>query len=265
MSQPVGLQYKSRIPSFGDDASVEEAFKVYHYGVDDWTSQPIPDNSIEGNFRSLNTSVTAINSTIANLPNVYIAKSATSSSTNIITSASATVAALTIRGASAQTENLQRWQNSAATNLAIIFSNGAISSNSYLNVGAITQSTTTAANVIIGNAAHKGIVVKQAAGQSVNTQEWQNSSDVTIATISSVGYLGIGSGVTSTTTGIDLRIISAGHKGFTIRSASSQSANLQEWQDSSGIAISWVDSDGRIYSRGDEVAAGVGSFFLMGA
>jgi hypothetical protein len=40
---------------------------------------------------------------------------------------------------------------------------------------------------------------------------------------------------------------------------------MQEWQDSSGNAVSWINKDGRIFYRGDEVSGGPGSFFLMGA
>jgi hypothetical protein len=208
VTQPVGLNFKSLISTLGDDASIEEAFKVYHYGVANYSSQPIPNDSIEGNFRTLSTSVTSINATIAALGTTYVARTSTVANPNVVVPENANTVPITVRGVSGQSENLQRWQNNSATNLAIIFANGAISSNSYLNIGAITQSTTTAANVVIGNAAHKGV---------------------------------------------------------TIRSASGQTANIQEWQNSSGTAISWVDSDGRIYSQGDEVGTGIGSFFLMGA
>jgi hypothetical protein len=189
MSESVGLNYRSRIPTFGDDASIEEAFKVYHYGVDDWTSQPIPDNSIEGNFRTLNTNVTSINATIAALGTTYVARTSSSSSPNVIIPANTTTVPLTLRGASGQTEPLQRWQNSSSTNLAIVFPNGAISSNSYLNIGSTTQSTTTAANVVIGNAAHKGIAIRAASGQTDNLQEWQNSSGTAISWVSSNGTI----------------------------------------------------------------------------
>ena len=208
MTQPVGLNFKSLISTLGDDASIEEAFKVYHYGVANYSSQPIPNDSIEGNFRTLSTSVTSIYATIAALGTTYVARTSTVANPNVVVPENANTVPITVRGVSGQSENLQRWQNNSATNLAIIFANGAISSNSYLNIGSTTQSTTTAANVVIGNVAHKGV---------------------------------------------------------TIRSASGQTANIQEWQNSSGIAISWVDSDGRLYSRGDEVTSGVGSFFLMGA
>ena len=59
MSQPIGKDFPTRIPVFGDDASIQEAFSVYHFGVDNYTSQPIPENSIEGHFKSLNDRVTA--------------------------------------------------------------------------------------------------------------------------------------------------------------------------------------------------------------
>ena len=254
MSQPVGLNFRSRIPTFSDDASVVEAFKVYHYGVDDYSTQPIPDDSIEGNFRTLTTSLNAVNSTIAGLTTTYVPRISSVSLPNIITPENLNVVPLTIRGAASQSENLQRWQNSTNTNLAVVFSNGAISSNSYLNVGSNTQSTTTALNVVVGNPAHKGVVIRQSGSQTANIQEWQNSIGDTIATVSSVGYLGIGTNVTSSATAADIRISSAAHKGITVRSATSQSGNLQEWQNSSGTALSWVNPNGIVFSEANEVA-----------
>jgi hypothetical protein len=257
LSQPVGLNFKSRIPTFSDDASVVEAFKVYHYGVDDYSTQPIPDDSIEGNFRTISTSLAAVNSTIAALGITYIPRISSIANPNIITPENLNVVPLTVRGVASQSENLQRWQNSNNANLAIVFSNGAISSNSYLNVGATTQSTTTALNVVVGNPAHKGVVVRQSGSQTANTQEWQNSSGDTIATVSSTGYLGIGTNVSSTTTAADIRIANSAHRGIAVRSATSQTANIQEWQNSSGNALSWVDPTGTMFSAGNQVATNV--------
>jgi hypothetical protein len=254
LSQPVGLNFRSRIPTFSDDASVVEAFKVYHYGVDDYSTQPIPDDSIEGNFRTISTSLTAVNSTIAALGTTYVPRISSTANPNIITPETLSVVPLTIRGVASQSENLQRWQSSNSTNLAIVFSNGAISSNSYLNVGATTQSTTTALNVVVGNPAHKGVVVRQSGSQTANPQEWQNSSGDTIATVSSTGYLGIGTNVSSTTTAADIRIANSAHRGIAVRSAASQSANIQEWQNSAGAALSWVNPSGTMFSAGNEVA-----------
>jgi hypothetical protein len=257
LSQPVGLNFRSRIPTFSDDASVVEAFKVYHYGVDDYSTQPIPDDSIEGNFRTISTSLTAVNSTISALGTTYVPRISSTANPNIITPETLSVVPLTIRGVASQSENLQRWQSSNSTNLAIVFSNGAISSNSYLNVGATTQSTTTALNVVVGNPAHKGVVVRQSGSQTANPQEWQNSTGDTIATVSPTGYLAIGTNVSSTTTAADIRIANSAHRGISVRSATSQTANIQEWQNSSGSALSWVDPTGAMFSVGNEVATNI--------
>jgi hypothetical protein len=211
MSQPVGLNYKTRIPQFSDDASIEEALKVYHYGVDNYTSQPIPDDSIEGNFRTLNTRVDAAESSIAALGTTYVEQVSASATPNVVTPQTATTIPLTLRGAASQTGNLQQWQNNSSTNLAVVFSDGSSSFNGYIAIGTTGKSSTTAA---------------------------------------------------------DIRIINSSHKGVTVRSATGQTANIQEWQNSGGTAIAWVDKDGTMYSRGDQVATdinqGIGSFFLMG-
>ena len=208
MSQPVGLNYKSRIPQFSDDASIEEALKVYHYGVDNYTSQPIPNDSIEGNFRTLTNRVSAAEATIAGLGSTYIEQVSASATPNIINPQTSTTVPLTIRGTGIQTGNLQQWQTSASTNVSVVFSDGSASFN---------------------------------------------------------GYIGIGTTARSSTTAVDIRVANSSHKGITVRAGSGQTANLQEWQDSSGNALSWVDKDGRIYYNGDEVGTGgTGSFFLMG-
>lgn len=208
MSQPVGFQYKSRIPSFSDDASIVEALKVYHYGVDDWTSQPIPNDSIEGNLRTLHQNISTINSTISALSGTYLEQVSLTASPNIVTGQSVATIPLTIRAISLQSAPLQEWQNSSSVSVGSISTAGNMNLAGYITVGSTTQASTTAANVVIANPSHKGI---------------------------------------------------------TIKASSPQTANLQEWQNSSGTAISWVDKDGRFYYNGDEISGGPGSFFLMGA
>lgn len=207
MSQPVGYQYKSRIPSFSDDASIVEALKVYHYGVDDWTTEPIPDDSIEGNFRTLHDDIGSINSIISGLGSTYVEQVSSSATPNVITAQSTSTVPITIRSITSQTSALLQWQNSASVSVGSVSTGGFINLAGYITVGSTTQSTTTGVNVILANAAHKGV---------------------------------------------------------TIRAQSSQTGNLQEWQDNAGTAISWVDKDGRIYYNGDELSSGIGSFFLMG-
>lgn len=208
MSQPVGYEYKSRIPTLSDDASIVEALKVYHYGVDDYTTEPIPDDSIEGNFRTLGGYITTLQSQVAGLGSTYVEQVSLSASPNIITGQTTTTVPVTIRAITSQTSALQQWQNSSSVNVGSISTGGFINVAGYATIGSTTQSTTIGVNVVVGNAAHNGIVIK---------------------------------------------------------AQSSQTANMQEWQDNSGTAISWVDKNGLIYSQGSEVGAGPGSFFLMGA
>ena len=210
MSQPVGYQYKSRIPSLSDDADIVEALKVYHYGVDDWTTEPIPNDSIEGNFRTLNTAVTNIQSQLSSLS--YVQLVSQTASPNVVTAQSITTVPITLRAIASQTSALQQWQNSSSVNVGSVSTGGFANFAGYVTVGTTTQSTTTGVNIVLSNSTHKGI---------------------------------------------------------TIKSQTSQTANLQEWQNSSGTAISWVQPDGKIYSEGAQVLtdadAGIGSFFLMGA
>lgn len=208
MSQSVGYQYKSRIPALSDDATIVEALRVYHYGVDNWSTEPIPDDSIEGNFRSLNEDISTINSLIAGFGATFLEQVSLSAAPNIITGQTATTVPITIRAIVAQTSALQQWQNSSSVNVGSIGSGGNMNIAGYITLGSTTQATTTAVNVIIGNADHKGI---------------------------------------------------------TVRPQALQTANMQEWQNSSGVAVSWVDKDGKIYYNGDELSGGPGSFFLMGS
>jgi hypothetical protein len=210
MSQSVGLNFKSRIPQFSDDASIEEALKVYHYGVDNYSTQPIPNDSIEGNFRSLDDRLIVVEDALDNLSVTFIEATSPSSSPNTIIPENSSTIPLTIKGVSSQTANLQQWQDNSSTNLAVVFSNGAASFAGYISIGSVAQSTTVANPITIGDAAHKGI---------------------------------------------------------TIRSASDQSANIQEWQNSSGTAMSWVTADGKIYQQGNEITEGNlnSNFLFMGS
>jgi hypothetical protein len=201
VSQVVGSQYKSRIPSLGDDASIEEALRVYHYGVDNYTTQSIPDDSVEGNFRKLDIRLTSVEDQMVESVSL-------STAPNIIVGQTVTTVPITIRSIVSQSVPLQQWQNSASVNVATIATNGDFATSGYMSVGSTSITSTTAVKVIIA---------------------------------------------------------SPTHAGMTMRAAGSQSAKMQEWQNSVGKTVSWVDERAIIYSNGDEVGGGIGSFFLIGA
>lgn len=210
MSQVVGVTYKSRIPSLGDDATIEEALRVYHYGVDNRTTEPIPDDSIEGNFRTLNTAVSALQSQVGNL--AYVRLVSTSATPNVVTGANGTTIPITVRAIAGQTAALQSWQNSSSTPVATMSTAG------YFSIA---------------------------------------------------GYASIGSTTATTTSALAVSIISSNHKGVTVKRQSSQTANIQEWQDESGNALSWVDNNGKLYYQGVDLTTETGGlqnmFLLMGA
>ena len=189
MSQSVGYQYKSRIPTFSDDASIVEALRVYHYGVDNYTTQSIPDDSIEGNFRSLNQDVATLTSAISALGSTYVEQVSLSASPNIITAQTTTTIPITVRAISSQTSSLQQWQNSSSASVGGIGVGGNINLAGYATIGSTTQSTTTGVNVVIGNAAHKGIVVKAQSSQTANIQEWQSNAGTAISYVDKDGKM----------------------------------------------------------------------------
>lgn len=189
MSQPVGYQYKSRIPTLSDDATIVEALKVYHYGVDDWSTEPIPDDSIEGNFRSLNEDVATLTSTISALGTTYVEQVSLSASPNIITGQNTTTVPVTIRSIASQTSALQQWQNSSSVNIGSMGTGGNLNIAGYITVGSTTQSTTTGVNVVLGNASHIGVSIKAQASQTANIQEWQNNAGTAISYVDKDGKI----------------------------------------------------------------------------
>jgi hypothetical protein len=206
LSQSVGVTYKTLIPSFSDDASIVEALRLYHYGIPNYSGQPIPTASIEGHFVDIDGRLTTLETTLSS---TYVEQVSLTAAPNVITPQSSSTIPLVIRGAVSQSADLQEWQNSASATITKITSNGIIATSGYISIGDITPTTTTAAKIAITNATDKGI---------------------------------------------------------TIKAATSQSANLQEWQNSSGTAVSWVTSDGAVYSKGQEIGSNtIVSFFLMGA
>lgn len=189
MSQLIGQNFKTRIPQFSDDASIEEALKVYHYGVDNYTVEPIPNDSIEGNFRSLDTRIDALELLVDGIEDGIVKFISQSSQPNVITGETTSTIPLAIKAVASQTVSLQQWQNSSSSPVASIATSGYFATAGYASIGSITQVATTALNVNIINPSNKGIVIRAAASQTANIQEWQNSSGTVVSRVSANGTL----------------------------------------------------------------------------
>lgn len=104
-------------------------------------------------------------------------------------------------------------------------------------------------------------VIKGAASQTANLQEWQNSAGSMVANVNVNGdilaggsyytnnaYFGGGAPYMNAT--VNIRSQQDSYVGVAIRARSSQTGNLQEWQNSSGTVLASIDKDGSIITYG---------------
>jgi len=195
-----------------------------------------------------------------NISGTYWDTVATNSATFI--GRSTTAATMVVKAAASQTANLQEWQNSGGAVLSAVGSGGAISVNSsngtptgLAGQGALEVKRT--AYFDTGSAANIGIIVRARSSQTANLQEWQNSSGTVLANVDSAGFVNgsayrqIGGNSNGFGIGTISSVLTAFGSGgnatvvpVVVRGASGQTANLQEWQDSTGAVIAKLDPAG---------------------
>ena len=157
---------------------------------------------------------------------------------------------LTIKGASSQSASLQQWQNSTGTSVAYMDAGGGLTA-SYLSINGYISGTR--ASVIPNSSSEVGIIIKGVASQTADLQQWQISdgtvgfkiaSDGTVyvtnnrALFANSGYIGSTSFASQAAGPTWSAIIAKG--------AASQTANLQEWQNSAGTVLTSVQKSGSI-------------------
>jgi hypothetical protein len=102
-----------------------------------------------------------------------------------------------------------------------------------------------ALNVIAKTTATQGIVVRGRASQSASLQEWQNSAGTIQSYINSAGTFLVNGGSYIENTGrVFVNSSSAAYIPLTVRGTTSQTGNLQEWQNSAGTVLAYVNSGG---------------------
>ena len=165
-----------------------------------------------------------------------------------VVATSATTVGAVIRGAASQTANLQEWQNSAGSSIASInTSGGIVATQARINtssfLGYVSIVSTAPANI--------GAVIRGAASQTANLQEWQDSTGANLALMTSGGFLhGTGfrikqnanSTISSAQGSIEIQGSTV--RGLVIVAAASQTADLQQWQNSAGTVLAKVDASG---------------------
>ncbi len=191
-----------------------------------------------------------------------------------ITTSSASVKGLIIKGAASQTAKLQEWQNSSSLVVASMDDSGKLvvptirgPAGSVVTLGTDGQPySLSISNTQFDsygpvpwrpyNSSMVGFIVKGQASQTANLQEWQNSAGTVLTSISALGaltvnsnatsYFGTGPSIFGTTLAVSTR--SSGTIGQIIKGVTSQTANLQEWQNSAGTVLAKVDASGAMFT-----------------
>jgi len=175
----------------------------------------------------------------------------TSQNNATFTPASAATVPLTVQGATSQTGNLQEWKDVAGSVLAGFTPAGNLNVTQQVRVGG--SSSLGQLSVTSLSAGNIGAVIRGAASQSANLQEWQNSGGTVLSRVSSSGQIVsdqqafFGSGAASISNArFNVATGSSSVIGAVIRGAASQTANLQEWQNSAGTVLALVNASGTI-------------------
>jgi hypothetical protein len=169
-------------------------------------------------------------------------------------------AGLIIKGAVGQNSGsaLTQWQSNTSSVLAQVTGTGRIYSSVSITAGAI--STTLGTLTVVNPAASTiGAVIRAAASQTANLLEFQNSSGTAVTFFNSSGGLTATEGVISTAySGGKMTTGTLGYLNATtfnpsvipvvVRGVSLQTADLQQWQNSTGTAIAKIDASGAMFT-----------------
>ncbi len=166
-----------------------------------------------------------------------------------------------VRGATSQSADLQAWQsNAGVTTLASISSSGSFFTNSTLFTTLQTyiygaSDYGAALNVQTRATGSQGVIVRGRASQTANLQEWQASDGGTAARVTSSGSLVttqgfavLGGASISGSIATLLQTSNAARIALVVQGAASQSANLQEWQNSAGGTVARVNNLGEFFA-----------------
>jgi hypothetical protein len=144
----------------------------------------------------------------------------------------------------AQSTDILQIYGTAGTLIHRVASNNAL----YFGISGSFLSSSGRVLAISDVASTVAVTARGAASQSANLQEWQNSAGTVIARIEPSGRFGNTGG--SYIGGPNGQVFATTTSASTIplisRGAASQSANLQEWQNSAGSVLARIGSDGTL-------------------
>jgi hypothetical protein len=159
-----------------------------------------------------------------------------------IISSDPTWSALRVRGAASQTANLQEWQNDSGTVLAQVGTPGTIT------IRPVTFSANQSQAILAAQDTSNTWTVgsfRFLSDGSGNPRFGFVAPNATTELLSLNGNF-VGVQTASPSAVFQVTSNAAGNIATIVRGAASQTANLQEWQNSAGTALSWIDSAGSI-------------------
>lgn len=199
------------------------------YDSDDGTSYMYYDDGTSAQWVELLSSGLPLLNTKANLAGGNALTGVQS-----ITSTATTQTPLVVNGIASQTADLQQWKDSAGTVLSSIASNGG------LTVSATGLSTTVGANSLGFSRTSTSYIDNVSIGGNISQRVSKTVASDTVVWNSSVNGLSVNPSGTLATTATPL----------TVKGTASQTADLQQWQNSGGTILSYITSGGSFVSRG---------------
>lgn len=177
---------------------------------------------------------------------------------------------IAVRGAAAQTADLQQWQNSGGSVLAFVGASGGIFASGGLYTGSLSHTSFTGPSIFFSSAAvsvvnassiaNVPLVVKGMAGQSGDLQQWQNTGGSILANINASGYFSTLLGIVapslqdlsatgpSISLGVNSTFIlnrtAVGNIPLIVNGMAGQTGDLQQWKVNAGSPVAKISNTG---------------------
>jgi hypothetical protein len=167
--------------------------------------------------------------------------------------AAAATVPLVVRGFTSQSSNLQEWQSDTSSVLARLQAAGDFWSNGGLYCGTTFPSGTAQGAFGASIATKIGLIVRGFASQSANLQQWQNDAGGVLMAVDAFGNLMVN--LLKTTGNLTRMALNAnasaqgnvlfdatgaGNIPLVARGAASQTADLQQWNDSANVVLAQI-------------------------
>jgi hypothetical protein len=109
-----------------------------------------------------------------------------------------------------------------------------------------------------------GFIVRANATTPLDLTQWQNSGGTALSIVDFAGRVGLRTGGSVLSSTLAVSPSSASAVAVTVRGAASQTANLQEWQDSAGSVVAAISAGGSL-GIGRNAGSGVAAIISTGA